>query len=118
MDTSFDFIQEALLASGASPRQFDSYRSRLEGLAEQIGSSLPRDPVRRASGLFHRMWREKPHRYQPVADFRLHRALENKLRPEREEVGNCLGLTMLYTALAHCLGLGPHLGAVYLASSF
>jgi tetratricopeptide (TPR) repeat protein len=118
VDTGFDFIQEALLASGVPPRQFDSYRSRLEGLAERIGASLPPDPVRRASGLFHRLWREKPHRYQPVADFRLHRALENQLRAEREEVGNCLGLTMLYPALAHCLGLGPHLGAVYLASSF
>lgn len=118
MDTGFDFTQEALIASGVPPRQLDSYRSRLEGLAERLGTSLPLDPIRRAAGLFHRLWREKPHRYQPVADFRLHRALENQLRPEREEVGNCLGLTMLYTALAHCLGLGPHLGAVHLASSF
>lgn len=118
MDPGFDFIQEALLASGAPERQLDSYRSRLEGLAERLGASLPADPVRRAAGLFHRLWREKPHRYQSVGDFRLHRALENQLRPEREEVGNCLGLTMLYTALAHCLGLGPHLGAVYLFRSF
>jgi tetratricopeptide (TPR) repeat protein len=118
VDAGFDFIQEALLASGVPPRQLDSYRSRLEQLAERLGTSLPPDPLRRASGLFHKLWREKPHRYQPGADFRLHRALENQLRPEREEVGNCLGLTMLYTALAHCLGLGPHLGAVYLASSF
>ncbi|MBE0415999.1 MAG: tetratricopeptide repeat protein, partial [Dehalococcoidia bacterium] len=62
------------------------------------------DDVERAEGIFHWLWRSKPHRYEYRGNFKLTDALDAQLG-EMENVGNCLGLTVLYNVLAQRFGL-------------
>lgn len=111
----FDFLSEALRASGASPEAAALCRSRLEVLLSRAAVP-PGDARHRAKALFNYLGQSKPRRYQPGGEFCLHRAVANQLRPEPGPVGNCLGLTLLYNALA--LGLGLKVGALYLPEAF
>lgn len=114
----FDLAEAALIASGVRSRQQrEAYLARLSELAGEIAGEVPvGDAIARARTLFHWLWCGKPHRYKPGGEFRLNRVLRNQLSPGKVEVGNCLGLTLLYNCLAQRLGL--EVKAVYLEQAF
>jgi len=120
-----DFAQGALLASGVNAEQeFNRYLAKIDRLCQRIAPSRKGDDVAVAKEIFDWLWRVKPNRYEYRGNFRLTDALEAQLG-ERERVGNCLGLTLLYNVLAprfglqvraahleHAFGIGPHVFSV------
>lgn len=114
---AWDFPTQVLRASGASPEEAAEALSRLEALIRRFTATHPPTPPRAlARSLFAYLWHTYPRRYLSGGEFRLGRVIENQLRPGPGPVGNCLGLTLLYNALAG--GLGLRAGAVYLEEAF
>lgn len=115
----FDLAAQSLAASGCRGARRRSCLARLDGLAEAIGQDLPGPPAdakARAKALFLWLWRSKPQRYQPGGPARLDQVLDAQLASGPGPVGNCLGLTLLYNALAPRLGLRAR--AIYLPEAF
>lgn len=126
-----DLAAAALVASGVeSETGLARYLGTIDFLCQAITQAgpLPNTKVKRAQAVFNWLWASKPQRYLPGGSFRLTEALDNQLSPETEHVGNCLGLTLLYNALAQRLGLkvkaahleeafgiGPHVFTILLA---
>ncbi len=120
----FDLEKESFLASGIPDNELLlNYRHKLDDLYHQfIHSVAPSpDPFAKAEALFKWLWAEKPARYKPHGCFRLNDVIDAQLSKKSKEVGNCLGLTLLYNCLlkkiridagAHYLengfGIGPH----------
>ena len=96
---SFDFIIEALIASGIEKGgRMDEYLEKFEVL---MGKAMPclgtlNDPTVRARNLFEWLWRGKPGRYESRGKYRLNEVLDAQLSADAQAVGNCLGLTLLY----------------------
>ena len=98
----FDLQREALIASGIKEDDcIKKYFSKLHHLHTQFLSSvIPSDsPLTRAKQLFNWLWHDKPNRYKPKGCYRLHKVIDAQLSREKESVGNCLGLTLLYNCL-------------------
>jgi tetratricopeptide (TPR) repeat protein len=111
---SLDLARGALVASGiASQRKLDRYVSKVEQLCKQLPSTaaLPTD-ADRARALFDWLWATKPNRNQSGGKFRLTQVIDAQLDADALEVGNCLGLTLLYNILGVTLALNVR--AVYL----
>jgi tetratricopeptide (TPR) repeat protein len=128
-----DLAQGALLASGVETvKELNRYLEKIDRLYRRIAEALLDLPPKgsdskKARGIFNWLWQEKTHRYVYGGNFRLTRVLDAQLGGE-EKVGNCLGLTVLYNALAQrfglevkvarledAFGLGPHLFTVLYA---
>ena len=125
-----DLAQGALIASGVNEvREFNRYLAKIDQLCQEITHSLKGSDVERAKEIFHWLWRPKPHRYQQRGSFKLNDVIDAQLG-ERETVGNCLGLTVLFNVLAqrfglevkavhleYAFGIGPHVFTVLHAES-
>jgi len=129
-----DLAQGALIASGVNNEQvLAQYLAHIEQLCLQIGAeavSHHGGDLEKAKSIFDWLWRAKPRRYQYQGSFKLTDVLDAQLG-ETDEVGNCLGLTLLYNVLGQrfglkvragqledALGLGPHVFTVlYIAGS-
>lgn len=99
---TFDLQREALIASGIKEDdRFRKYLSKLQHLHVQFLSDvIPSDsPLTRAKQLFNWLWNDRPNRYRPKGCYRLHEVIDAQLSREKESVGNCLGLTLLYNCL-------------------
>jgi len=104
----------ALVASGVKNQgELDSYQVKIDTLCQDIEPALPvDDDLHRAQALFDWLWTVKPNRYEFQGNFRLMQVIDAQLDPKVEQVGNCLGLTLLYNVLAKKFGLKTK--AVYL----
>jgi len=125
-----DLAQGALIASGVNEvREFNRYIAKIDQLCQEIAHSLKGSELERAKEIFHWLWKSKPHRYQQRGSFKLNDVIDAQLG-ERETVGNCLGLTVLFNVLAQRFGLkvkavhleyafviGPHVFTVLHAES-
>ena len=109
-----DLAWGALIASGVkNQKDLENYLSQIDTLSEQLRRQIPaRSELQRARALFACLWTKKPGRYQYQGSFRLPDVVDAQLDPSVERVGNCLGLTVLYNALAQKCGLD--MKAVYL----
>ncbi len=97
-------IERALLVvSGLDERGIRNYQQKLDSIQddfERWHSEIPE----RARALFDYLWETKPNRYSD--DFLLANVIDNHLADDKHaKVGNCLGLTSLYTVLGTRLGL-------------
>ena len=123
-----DLARGALIASGVNnERVLAQYLAQIDRLCLQIGAeavSHEGGDLEKAKGIFHWLWRTKPSRHQYQGNFKLTDVLDAQLG-EVDEVGNCLGLTLLYNVLGQrfnlevravqledAFGLGPHVFTV------
>jgi tetratricopeptide (TPR) repeat protein len=113
-----DLVRGALVASGVKDRRdLEGYLARLDELCQHIDVGAPEDESREtAKAVFDWLWKVKPKRYEYQGSFRLTEVLDAQLDPRAEEVGNCLGLTVLYNVLATRFELP--MKAVYLDEAF
>jgi tetratricopeptide (TPR) repeat protein len=109
-----DLARGALIASGVkNSADLDNYLAELNTLYQQVAPEISTgSKLKKAKALFDWLWANKPNRYQYQGNFRLQDVLDAQLDPNIEEVGNCLGLTVLYNVLAQNFGLD--MKAVYL----
>jgi tetratricopeptide (TPR) repeat protein len=128
---SFEFEKEALRASGVSDEdRIAVYTRKLDTLHRHLVRDMNpgHDLLSRAETLFDWLWIRKPSRYQRGGPFRLNEVIDFQVSGEKQVVGNCLGLTLLYTSLAlrlevavgavyleHAFGIGPHVLTVFKA---
>jgi tetratricopeptide (TPR) repeat protein len=116
---SFSLEKEALLASGLREKSWlDIYVDKLDQLHRQfIRETKPTvDPIIRARTLFTWLWIEKPTRYKSHGSYRLSDVIDAQLSKDSPNVGNCLGLTLLYNCLLKRMDIEP--GALYLENAF
>jgi tetratricopeptide (TPR) repeat protein len=111
-------LKAALIASGAKRgKKLTFYLSLWEELYHQVLPHIPsRGDEEMANALFEWLWQTKPWRYKSRGSFRLTEVIQAQLDPSKQEVGNCLGLTLLFNTLAQ--GLGLKVGALYLERAF
>jgi len=102
-----DLAWGALIASGGKNQvDLDSYLAKLNTLYQQVKSEIPAaSELRIAGAFFDWLWHVKPNRCERQGSYRLTDVLDAQLDPKIEKVGNCLGLTVLYHALAQRLGM-------------
>ena len=115
----FDLIKEALLASGVKEDQgFAAYIDKLDNLHQQFIQDMDPidDPLTTAKALFDWLWIKKPARYKLHGYYRLNDAIDSQLSKDSQEVGNCLGVTLLYNCLLRTAGMGP--GVLHLENAF
>jgi tetratricopeptide (TPR) repeat protein len=100
--SKIDLAQGALIASGVNnERVLAQYLAQIEQLCLQIGAeavSHHSGDLKKAKSIFDWLWRAKPRRYQYQGNFKLTDVLDAQLG-EKDEVGNCLGLTLLFNEL-------------------
>lgn len=116
---AFDLEKEALIASGLKDKdQIRDYIRKLDSLSLQFGPEGGRgfSEVTRAQKLFEALWKDRPNRYQPKGQFRLHEVVYAQLCQKGRVVGNCLGLTLLYNCLLKRMGIDAQ--ALYLENAF
>ena len=120
----FDLAKEALIASGLKGEdRIRDYLGKLGSLSRQFSLKRAGDfsLLSRAKKLFDALWKDRANRYQPQGHFRLNDVIDAQLSKKRAEVGNCLGLTLLYNCLLkkigvkaealnleNAFGIGPH----------
>lgn len=105
---SFDFIKEALIASGIGKgSRLSEYVSKLDVLQQKVAPFLwtVDHPGAKARMLFDWLWAEKPSRYQIRGSYKLHEVLDAQMTADAQSVGNCLGLTLLYNCLLRKVGI-------------
>ena len=115
----FDLVKQALLASGLEKdRQVAEYVVKLDHLEWQFAREMKpgRDPLTRASALFNWLWAKKPERYERHGCYRLNHTIDSQLSREKREVGNCLGLTLLYNSILRRSRIDT--AALYLENAF
>lgn len=106
--SQFDLAAAALAASGVeSETDLARYLEKIELLCQALGRAAPSSgsEVKHAQAVFNWLWASKPQRHLLGGSFRLSEVVDNQLSVEKEHVGNCLGLTLLYNTLAQRLGL-------------
>ncbi len=115
----FDLARQALIASGLEEEdKIVEYLGKLFSLLNQFMAqeSSPSSTLLRARHLFTWLWKVSPTRYRPHGNFRLHSVIDAQIKEETTDVGNCLGLTLLYNCLLKRMGITAE--AVYLENAF
>jgi tetratricopeptide (TPR) repeat protein len=115
----FHFEREALKASGiVGKEKVDFYLNRLDELFRQIDPPIIHslNPADKAKIIFEFLWKQKPCRYKSGGPFRLNEVIDAQWDRDTREVGNCLGLTLLYHSLLHRADLHPE--TLYLEVAF
>jgi tetratricopeptide (TPR) repeat protein len=115
----FNLEREALIASRLKEDTWvNKYISKLDQLYKQFIHEIhtTHDPLNTAKLLFNWLWMKKPSRYSPHAHFRLNRVIDSYLSKDSVEVGNCLGLTLLYNCLLGRAGIDAE--ALYVENAF
>jgi tetratricopeptide (TPR) repeat protein len=115
----FDLEKEALTASGL--RDEDRIRDYLRKLDSIFRKFLPEEvrrfsPLIRAEKLFKALWKDRPDRYRSEGFYRFNDIIDAQCGFERDAVGNCLGLTLLYNCLVKRIGIEAK--ALYLENAF
>ena len=116
---TFDLERQALIASGLTEEKLiNEYKGKLCLLSEQCiaQENMPSPVLTRAKHLFGWLWKERPNRYQPHGNYRLHHVIDVQIKGSTSAVGNCLGLTLLYNCLLSRIGIEAE--AVYLENAF
>jgi hypothetical protein len=116
---TFDFEKEALIASGIKgANRLDEYVAKLDLLHQKASPAMSsiRGLVSRAGALFDWLWTEKPARYKRGHTYSLNEAIDAQMSDENQPVGNCLGLTLLYSCLLRRMGINAE--ALYLEDAF
>ncbi|MDY6967655.1 MAG: tetratricopeptide repeat protein [Spirochaetota bacterium] len=107
-NNSFNLGKEALIASGINDDfQLNHYMNKLNKLYDifiQEGSASHND-LTKAKELFNWLWAKKPLRYKRNGEYKLHNVVDAQTSEHNREVGNCLGLTLLYNCLAKKTGI-------------
>jgi len=106
-DTGPDLAWGALVASGVRDQEtLDAYLSKINKLYPDIKSDIAAEgELEKAEALFGWLWEKKHNRSERQGNFLFTDVIDAQLDPRAEKVGNCLGLTVLYNALARKLGL-------------
>jgi len=115
----FNLEREALIASGVKEDTWvDKYISKLDQLHKQFIHEIhtTHDPLSTAKLVFNWLWMKKPSRYTPNAHYRLNHVIDCQLSKDTIEVGNCLGLTLLYNCLLRRAGIDVE--ALYVENAF
>jgi hypothetical protein len=115
----FDLEIEALLASGVrGDDQVAAYRGKLGHIHQQFIREMKStfDPLTTAKALFDWLWVKKPARYELHGSYRLSEVIDSHLNKDSSAVGNCLGLTLLYTCLLRRMCIDA--GTLYLENAF
>lgn len=114
----FNLEIEALHASGIAEKGLMHYSRLFDEMQDRLARclDLSKSSVLKAKRIFDYLWREKPHRYKSNGYYKLSDTIECQLAREGREVGNCLGLTVLYNCLL--LRMDVHVSALYLESAF
>ncbi len=117
-DKPFDLEQEAFSASVADEFRIRRCRERFDFLERRLLDhiTLSNDPVIRARQTFDRLWLEKPERYTRKGHFELNKVISNQLSRTTRNVGNCLGLTLLFNCLLTRLHVDAK--ALYMEDAF
>jgi len=102
---SMSLPQAAFIASGVDSTQLKPYMRTFFDMTTDLRNHVKGyDQVKNAEVIFDWLWKTKPNRYELEGNFRLTQVVDAYL-DEKERVGNCLGLTMLYNSLAQALNL-------------
>lgn len=106
-DEEFDLANAGLIASGIRDKGgLDFYLDKFNGLVLSIAAdsrvSSAETDVKKAQAVFDWLWESKPKRDDSAS--RLTDALDNQLS-NREQVGDCMGLTLLYNSICQRLGI-------------
>lgn len=107
------------MASGMEEEeQLFGYQRKLDGLQRTCSLRMEglRDPRDRARALFEWLWKEKPCRYKRHGPYRLNEVIDFQIHPDAPNVGNCLGLTLLYNCLLRRMGIPAE--SLYLEEAF
>ena len=107
-----DLAQGALVASGvATQKELFRYVNKIDRMCEIIEESVHSIEGDRdlAGCIFDWLWRSKPYRYKSQGPYKLTDAIDAQLGRARN-VGNCLGLTIIYNVLARKFGLSVRAG--------
>ena len=110
--------QGALIASGvSSDKALFLYLNKIDKLCDLIAASTPdyTDDFEKAKCIFDWLWSNTPHRYKQEGYYKLTDVIDAQYRSDKE-IGNCLGLTILYNVIAQTFGLP--MKAVHLESAF
>jgi len=113
-----DLASAALIATGiTSYREIVRYTNKLDQLCEVINQFVANndDEVDKARVIFHWLWISKPHRYKPEGHYKIADVIDAQMGHARN-VGNCLGLTILYNIIAQRFSLNAK--ATYLENAF
>jgi hypothetical protein len=116
---AFNLEEEALRASGIQEKgrivhRKNQLKSLIRKFIDDISPTLPSSS--RAEALFHRLWEEKPARYQSRGHYTLNDVIDAQITKGNHPVGNCLGLTLLYNCLLRRLGIMA--GSLHLEDAF
>ena len=117
-DEGVDLAQGALLASGvSSDKEMFLYLNKIDKLCDLIAASTPdcTGDIDKARCIFDWLWETTPHRYKSEGHCKLTAVIDAQYRNDKD-IGNCLGLTVLYNVIAQMFGLSVK--AVYLESAF
>lgn len=108
----------ALIASGVKDRNsLQSYSQKLSRILQDMPPAPEEgDEYTHGKSLFDWLWLRKPKRYRSGRPFRLTEVIDAHISENTDEVGNCLGLTLLFNVLAKRSGLIVQ--AVYLEDEF
>ena len=122
-----DLLSAALIATGiTSYRYIVRYTNKVDRLCEEINKFVANNDndVDKARVIFHWLWMSKPHRYKPEGHFKIADVIDAQTGHARN-VGNCLGLTVLYNVIAqrfdikvkasymeNAFGRGPHVFSI------
>ncbi len=114
----FNLELEALRASGIPEKEFVRYSRLFDEMQDRLLRclDLSEASVQKAKQIFDYLWREKPNRYRPDGYYKLSDTIQCQLARESREVGNCLGLTVLYNCLLHRMDVPVR--SLYLESAF
>jgi tetratricopeptide (TPR) repeat protein len=119
----FDLEIEAFRASEVAECHLEYYSNLFNRLHHEFLDqvTISDDPIISAKQVFDWFWYKKPKRYKQKGRFKLNETIERQLSEENQDVGNCLGLTLLYNCLLrrigvnaetlhleHAFGIGPH----------
>lgn len=114
----YDLVSEALLASGVSNRRLLHYIHQFDRIKRRFLDQvvLSDEPFTKAKQVFEWLWQEKFTRYKRKSHYKLSDVIEMQLSEESIEIGNCLGLTVLYNCLLRRIGI--YAEALYLENAF
>jgi tetratricopeptide (TPR) repeat protein len=105
-----------LIVSGADTEEkIAEYKRKLDSIQESfreylsnlsVSGQKKQTPLRTAKALHNFVWQSNPNRYQYNGEFLLTKVIDSQLNDNPDTpVGNCVGLTSLYTVLGQRLGL-------------
>lgn len=66
---------------------------------------MSKDDIEKARAIFNWLWQTKPDRSERQGSFKLTEVINAQLDPNTKQVGNCLGLTVLYNVLSQRFNL-------------